>query len=113
MWPPYPSIFADGDLPELPEAHDETHLINAMEEAHEFPGYYPVIVIAHEDDAFRELLYRTLSITQGTAPFEVTERPSRKGTYISYRIEIFVESARSALDRKMVISSLEGVLYLL
>jgi putative lipoic acid-binding regulatory protein len=113
MWPPYPNIFADGDLSELPEARDEFALILAMEEAHEFPGYYPVIVIAQQGEDFRALLYQTLSVTQGQAPFEVTERPSRKGTYISYRIEIFVESARSALDRKLVISSLEGVLYLL
>ncbi len=113
MWPPYPSLFTEDPFPLPPAEIDEAQLISAMEEAHEFPGYYPVVVIAHEGEAFRALLHATLLDEQGSAPFLVQERASRKGTYISYRIEIFVESAAVALARKQVISGIEGVLYLL
>jgi len=111
VWPPYPAIF--GDIAEKPEDAEETRLIEAMEGAHQFPGFYPMVVIAHEGDAFRALLKATLALEQGDAPFRISERPSRMGTYISFRVEVFVASAQVALARKGVIAALDGVLFIL
>lgn len=117
MWPLYPEIFGTPSCSPNPdpvqEAIEEAQIISAMESAHAFPGYYPIAVIAKGDDAFRERLHVALGDMQGEAPFRVTERPSTNGTYISYRVEVHVESAHVARVRKNAIAGIAGVLVML
>lgn len=107
-----PGHAGNGQPPSPPDDPLEP-LIRAMEAAYPFPTYYPVVIIAVHGEDFRGLLMATLAALQGEDPFRVSERASRKGTYISYRIEVFVASARTALERKTSLGQIEGVLVLL
>lgn len=88
-------------------------LLHALEEAHEFPGYYPIVVIARTGEDFEELLRYELSHAQGESPYTIDARLSRNGNYVSYKVEVFVDSAQIALDRKAALADLDGVLMLL
>jgi len=113
MWPPNVDLFSLPPFDEAPEEDDEARLVSALEEAHAFPGFYPMVVIAREGEAFRALLHQALASDQSAASFRITERPSRKGTYVSYRVEVHVQTARAALALKGVISLLDGVIVIL
>jgi putative lipoic acid-binding regulatory protein len=78
-----------------------------------FPGLFPITVIARSGSDFYALLHSTLEELQGDAAFSIIERPSSKKNFTSYRIEIHVDSASTALFRKEVIASTEGVLMML
>ena len=91
----------------------DRRILEAMEEAHDFPGYYPVVVIARSSDGFEADLQATLAAEQGGAPFRIRERSSREGNYVSYRVELFVATPEAALARKLTLASLSGVLLLL
>ncbi len=120
MWPPFSETPADGRTPPVvrpprAEAVDDSQIIEAMEAAHVFPGYYPIVVIARDDDDFRERLNAVLGGwgSSDARPFRISERPSSQGAYISFRVEVFVDSPRTALDRKTVIAEIAGVLMML
>lgn len=94
-------------------ADDRDNLIRAMEDEYDFPGYYPITLIARNDDTFSSNLQAALEYEQDGAGFEITERPSRKNNYISYRITVYVDSAEEALQRKDFLRELAGVLVML
>lgn len=71
------------------------------------------MVIARSGDAFLERLEAAVAQAQGEAPYRITERPSSQGSYVSYRLELHVDSAREALEKKRVVSELDGVMFLL
>jgi hypothetical protein len=85
-------------------------LIRALQEQHVFPGMFPIVLIARSDLAFTARLHAALEYTQEGAPFEVTERPSSRNSYISYTVRVHVETAEIALERKAFLSALEGVI---
>jgi putative lipoic acid-binding regulatory protein len=91
----------------------ERRILEAMEEAYDFPGFYPVVVIARSSDGFEADLQATLAAEQGAAPFRIRERSSREGNYMSYRVELFVATPEVALSRKATLATLNGVLLLL
>jgi|GEM_PF-1355059 len=88
-------------------------LLEVIREHHVFPGAYPITVIARSDSAFFAMLHSLLEELQGESTFQITERPSSKQNYASYRIEIYVESAETALYRRERIGAMDGVLMLL
>jgi putative lipoic acid-binding regulatory protein len=92
---------------------EERRLIEAMENAHEFPGYYPVVLIARRGLGFEAELNATLAATQGDDPFRIRERTSRQGNYVSYHVDVFVQSAHDALARKQVLAEMPGVIVML
>jgi putative lipoic acid-binding regulatory protein len=97
-----------------PAALEAEHRIRAaMEDAYGFPGFYPVVVIARQGPDFEADLQATLAAEQGGSPYRIRERTSRKGNYVSYRVELYVETAQAALDRKAILAELPGVLLLL
>ncbi len=98
-------------LPELAEAEraERRRMIEAMEEAHDFPGFYKVVVIAESDDGFRASLVQLVEVSQAEAPYRMQQRPSRRGTYVAYHLELYVETAGEALNRKSLLAQLEGV----
>jgi putative lipoic acid-binding regulatory protein len=89
---------------------DERRLAQALEEAHEFPGLYPVVVIARREEGFLRQLEETISAEQGDAPYQIRERRSSNDNYRSYRVELYVEGAAQAIARKAALASLPGVL---
>jgi len=91
----------------------EAQLVAAMEQAHTFPGFYPVVVIGRHDDGFHDRLRSAVILAQGSAPFTLRQRPSSHGQYVAYHLEIYVDTARVALDRKGYLAAVEGVLWLL
>ncbi len=95
------------------ELEQERKLLAAMAEAHEFPGYYPVVVIARRGEGFEATLRALVAAEQGSAPYRIKTRSSRNGSYVSYRVEVYVADAVVALARKASLSALEGVLVLL
>lgn len=88
-------------------------MLAVLRENHTFPGMFPVTVIARSDHAFYAILHSALEELQGESSFRIKERPSSKKNFASYRIEIFVESAETALFRKEAIGKVDGVLVLL
>lgn len=88
---------------------DEEMSIALIEDAHSLPGVYPVVVIAARDEAFRALLLATVESEQRGDPFTITDRKSSRGNFISYRVELHVDSGRAALKRKAALAALEGV----
>lgn len=88
-------------------------VLAVMEEHFDFPGMFPLTVIARGGSDFYALLHATLENLQAGAAFVINERPSSKKNYSSYRIEIHVDSASTALYRKEVIAAIEGVLMML
>lgn len=92
---------------------DEALSIELIEDAHSLPGIYPVVVIAARDEEFREILLATVESEQDGDPFTITVRESSRGNFISYRVELHVESGRAALDRKAALAALEGVVTVL
>jgi putative lipoic acid-binding regulatory protein len=92
---------------------DEAPLLEAMERSHTFPGFYPVVVIGHGDATFADRLTAAILLAQGSAPYTVRERRSSQGRYVSYHVELYVDTARTALTRKAMLASVEGVLWML
>lgn len=92
---------------------DDQTILDAIERAHEFPGYYPIVVIARREVAFEARLHAAVESSQHGAPYRIRERQSRQGNYSAYRVEIYVESAEMALARKAALAALAGVLLLL
>lgn len=93
---------------ELHASHDD--LLRAISEKHEFPGLFPIVVIAKSDLAFTARLHAALEYVQEGAAFEVSERASSRNTYVSYTVNVHVPDAETALDRKAFLSALEGVI---
>jgi len=88
---------------------NESEQIAALELGYEFPGYVPVVVVAHRTEVFETMLAARLADVQGADPYRRTDRLSRDGNYAAYRIEIFVPNAREAVARRAAIAALPGV----
>ena len=88
---------------------EQERLIAAMEERHTFPGFYKVVIIAEAGEDFHAALWQMVEVIQSESPFRLSRRDSSKGGYVAYHLEIHVESARAALERKHLIAGLEGV----
>ncbi len=94
-----------------PDARQQ--MLDAMAERHPFPGYYPVVVIGLASEDFRLALVALLEAHDSVDDFRFSERPSSRGTYISYHLEVFVPHAEGALSLKESLAVLEGVRALL
>lgn len=92
---------------------ERERLVRAMEERYHFPCFYPVVVIARNETAFAQRLEAALVYEQDGDEYTITQRPSSQHNYISYRIEMFVQSAEIALRRKEFLRNVEGVMVLL
>ncbi len=92
---------------------NRTELLQVIRDHHVLPGMYRMTVIARTGSAFYATLHLLLEQLQGETTFRIQERASSKKNYSSFRIEIFVESAETALYRRERISELDGVLLLL
>jgi putative lipoic acid-binding regulatory protein len=99
------------NLPNRPLSRDE--LLTVIRDNHNLPGMYRITIIARAGSAFYATLHLLLEELQGESTFSIEEKVSSKKNYSSYRIELFVESAETALYRRERISELEGVLLLL
>ncbi len=102
----------NGHLTEDGLEHDE-RILAAIADAYEFPGYYPVVVIARSGLEFEATLMASIVAQQGEAPYRITERASRRGNYRSYRVELFVDDPPAAIAAKGWLSQLEGVLFVI
>ena len=94
-------------------ADRHTRILDAIANAYEFPGYYPVVVIARSGLDFEATLMASLAAQQGESPYRVTERASRRGNYRSYRVELYVEDPPAAIAGKEWLSQLDGVLFVI
>lgn len=88
-------------------------MLDVLRDNHIFPGMFPITLIARSDHAFYAMLHSALEELQGESTFRIEEKPSRKKNFTSYRVEIFVESAETALFRKEALGRVEGVLVML
>ncbi len=101
----------DNTIPNRPLNRDE--MLDVLRQNHVFPGNFPITVIAKSDLAFYATLHAALEELQGESTFTIEERPSKKNNFTSYRIELYVESAETALFRKEEIGKIVGVLVML
>lgn len=88
-------------------------LLAALGAQYAFPCYYPIVLIARNEASFLDALHAALTVLQNGADFIISRRESDKKNYISCKVDVFVESAEAALDRKNALNSLPGVLYTL
>ena len=88
-------------------------LLAALAAQYAFPCYYPIVLIARNDDDFQPILHAKLLAVQDGADFLITRRESDSKNYISYKVLVFVQNAVTALARKEALSRLPGVLYTL
>jgi putative lipoic acid-binding regulatory protein len=100
----------NGHSPAQSDSSDHERVLAAIDEAYDLPGRFPVVLIAPSGSGFRDQLDVELGRLQGDAPFDIRERESRHGNYMSYRIELHVESAEDALAKKSALAELPGVL---
>jgi len=98
-------------LPNRPLTRDE--LIDVLRKNFVFPGEFPITVIARSGSEFYALLHSTLEELQGESSFTIHQRPSARKNFTSYRVQIYVESAETALYRKEIIGSITGVLMMI
>lgn len=102
---------------ELPEPGSRPlsrlELLEVLRASHVFPGEFPITVFAKSGNEFYARLHATLRELQGETSYTIHERPSSKKNFTSYRIQIFVESAETALYRKEIIGQISGVLMML
>ncbi|MFZ1730250.1 MAG: DUF493 domain-containing protein [Bacteroidota bacterium] len=102
---------------ELPEPGSRPltriELLEVLRANHVFPGEYQLTVFAKSGNEFYALLHATLKELQGESSYTIQERPSSKKNFTSYRIQIYVESAETALYRKEIIGQIAGVLMML
>lgn len=101
----------DSERPRKSLTHAE--VLEVLRSHFEFPGPFPITIISRSGSDFYALLNKTLEQLQGEAPFTIQERASSRKNFASYRIEIFVESAETALLRKEAISRIDGILLML
>jgi putative lipoic acid-binding regulatory protein len=66
-------------------------------------------VIAEAGADFLDALRQLVEVAQADAPYRISRRDSRQGTYVAYHLEIYVFTADEALERKSLIAQLEGV----
>ena len=92
---------------------DRFELLKAMEEVYDFPCFYPASVIAKAGEEFLQRLRKALDYELEGREYKITKKQSSSGNYISYRIELFVDSADMALDMKDFIRKVEGVIVLM
>lgn len=102
----------NGGMTDDPLGKDQ-RILEAIADAYEFPGYYPVVVIARSGLEFEATLMATIVAQQGEAPYRITERASRRGNYRSYRVELYVDDPPAAIAAKEWLSRLEGVLFVI
>ncbi len=84
-----------------------------MEHSHTFPGFYPVVVIGQQGPAFLDRLRAAILLAQGSEPFTIRERRSAHGRYVAYHVALYVDTARTALTRKLLLAEVQGVLWML
>ena len=100
-------------MPDPGASLNRDEMLAVLRQNHTFPGEYPITVIARSDLAFYATLHMALEELQGESSFTIEEKPSSKKNFTSYRIEIYVESAETALYRKEAIGKISGVLVML
>jgi putative lipoic acid-binding regulatory protein len=100
-------------MPDPGASLNRDELLEVLRRHYTFPGEYPITVIARNDLAFYATLHMALEELQGESSFTIEEKPSSKKNFTSYRIEIYVESAETALYRKEAIGKISGVLVML
>ncbi len=98
-------------LPNRPLTRQE--LIDILRVNFVFPGEFPITVIARSGSEFYALLHSTLERLQGESTFTIIERPSSRKNFAAYRVEIYVESAETALYRKEIVGKIDGVLMMI
>lgn len=89
---------------------DHERLADAIEQAHDLPGFFPVVLIARSGIGFRGRLESELDRMQEGAPYRITRRLSAHGNYKAYRVELHVASGVVALARKALLAQLPGVI---
>ncbi|MCB2206577.1 DUF493 domain-containing protein [bacterium] len=98
-------------FPNRPLKREE--LLAVLRDNYVFPGTFPITVIARSDLEFYATLHTAIEELQGEMSFSINQVPSKKKNFTSYRIELYVESAETALFRKEAIGRVDGVLVLL
>ena len=91
----------------------EDELIEAMNAVHDFPGFYPVVLIMRNVEGVRPFVDAAVAYVQDGDAYTVTEKASSKGTYLSFHLQLWVADARIALRRKEELRTLDGLMSIL
>ncbi|MFK7926931.1 MAG: DUF493 domain-containing protein [Myxococcota bacterium] len=87
---------------------DQADALELLQASHTFPGPFRFRVVARAGST--PAVLSAVSATLGRAVDDITEKPSRNGTYISVRIETTVHTAQEVLDTYAVLQAMEHVL---
>lgn len=87
------------------EADAALDLLNA---SHTFPGSFRFRVVVRTGETAG--VVSAIAAAVGEPAETITERPSRKGTYVSLRVQTPVQSAQQVLDVYAVLKTMDEVL---
>ena len=91
------------DSPEAERLRD----IELIQACYQFPGDFPLSVIARSDEA---VVADILATATAAGPISAHERqPSKGGKYVSHRLQVRVENAMEAHALRAALRSLDGV----
>ena len=91
------------------EPQDRDRLLSLLRSQHDFPGPYRFRIVVRPED--RPSVVSAIGAAAGEdAVIEVTERPSRKGSYVAVHVLATMGSAEAVLDVYAVIRALPEVI---
>jgi len=82
--------------------------LDLLQASHTFPGPFRFRVVVRAGST--PAVVSAVSATLGRAVDNITEKPSRNGTYVSVRIETTVQTAQEVLDTYAVLQTMDPVL---
>ncbi|MEN0066024.1 MAG: DUF493 domain-containing protein [Myxococcota bacterium] len=92
-----------------PQPDDRQRVLSLLESQHEFPGPYRFRIVVRPES--RSTVITAVGAAAGEASvLEVSERPSRNGSYVALHVLTQMESAESVLDVYDVIRGLPEVI---
>ena len=87
---------------------DHADALELLRSSHTFPGPFRFRTVVRTGETAGVL--SAIAATAGREVGPITEKPSRKGTYVSLRVEVEVESAQQVLDIYAVLQAMDEVL---
>ena len=81
-----------------------------LRDQHEFPGEFSFRVVVHPPSRSTILSAVVAAVGEGGTLVRVSERASRKGTYIALHIRVQVDDAETVLDVYEVLKGVDGIL---
>ncbi len=92
------------------QSEEKDRLLELLRSQHTFPGPYLFRVIVRPTNRTTILSAVSVAVGGGEALLDVSERPSRKGSYVALHLRVHVVDAEAVLGVYDVLNRIDGVL---